>query len=164
MRVPRRVSFREGVIHQGVGLASRRRRAQESGVEDVGTSDAAPPEAPFPRSVRIAILMALLILSLHTVMVTQGLQGGQNLVGPNLHGVFGRRIGTKPDYDYSEAAEKAGFVWDGGRLDGWLADPRGFLPGTKMAFPGIKTEPDRRDVIAYLMVETGYRPAATPPT
>jgi cytochrome c len=91
-------------------------------------------------------------------------QDGQNLVGPNLHGVFGRRIGSKPDYDYSEAAEKAAFVWDGARLDGWLSDPRGFLPGTKMAFPGIKTEPDRRDVIAYLMVETGYRSAAAPPT
>ena len=85
-------------------------------------------------------------------------QGGPDLVGPNLHGVFGRQVGSKPGYSYSDAVQKAEFVWDGAHLERWLADPRGFLPGTKMTFPGIKTEADRRDVIAYVMVETGPRP------
>ena len=82
--------------------------------------------------------------------------GGPDLVGPNLHGVFGRRVGSKPGYSYSEAVKGADFVWDGAHLDKWLADPRGFLPGTKMTFPGIKSDTDRRDVIAYVMVETGH--------
>lgn len=80
--------------------------------------------------------------------------GAPNLVGPNLHGVFERRIGTLPEYKYSEAAQTAGWAWDPARLDGWLQDPRGFLPGTKMAFPGVKEPADRRDVIAYLLIET----------
>ena len=82
-------------------------------------------------------------------------QGGPDLVGPNLYGVFGRKVGSKPGYSYSDVVQKADFVWDGPRLDQWLADPRGFMPGTKMTFPGIKAEADRRDVIAYVMVETG---------
>lgn len=84
--------------------------------------------------------------------------GAPNLVGPNLHGLFDRRIGTLPGYAYSEAAKTAGWEWDPARLDGWLADPRGFLPGTKMAFPGVKAPADRRDVIGYLLVETNRAP------
>jgi cytochrome c len=53
----------------------------------------------------------------------------------------------------------AGFIWDGEHLDKWLADPRGFLPGTKMSFAGLKDPKDRIDLIAYLKVETGYKPA-----
>ena len=84
--------------------------------------------------------------------------GAPNLVGPNLHGLFERRIGTLPGYTYSEAAKAAGWAWNADQLDRWLTDPRGFLPGTKMAFPGVKAPTDRRDVIAYLLVETRRPP------
>ena len=44
------------------------------------------------------------------------------------------------------------------QIDQWLAAPREFLPGNRMAFAGIPDEADRRDLIAYLKVETGYAP------
>src|SRR3990167_6099323 len=59
----------------------------------------------------------------------------------------------------SDAVKAAGFTWDAEHLDKWLADPRGFMPGTKMTFAGLKNPQDRVDLIAYLKVETGYKPA-----
>jgi cytochrome c len=78
--------------------------------------------------------------------------------GPNLYGVFGRKAGGKPDYKYSPAVAAAGFDWDAEHLDKWLDDPRGFMPGTKMTFAGLHDPKDRIDLIAYLKVETGYKP------
>jgi cytochrome c len=86
-------------------------------------------------------------------------EGGMNLTGPNLHGVFGRKAASLEAYRYSEALTKSGIVWDAQQLDAWLADPRGYLPGTKMTFLGIKDAKDRVDLIAYLKTQTGYRPA-----
>lgn len=90
--------------------------------------------------------------SCHTIV-----EGGANLTGPNLHGVFGRKAGALETYKYSEAVRNAGFVWDAEHLDKWLAEPRTFLPGTKMTFAGLKDEKDRIDLIAFLKVETGYK-------
>ena len=90
--------------------------------------------------------------SCHTIV-----EGGANLTGPNLHGVFGRKAGALDNYKYSEAVKNAGFVWDAEHLDKWLAEPRTFLPGTKMSFAGLKDPKDRIDLIAYLKVETGYK-------
>lgn len=92
--------------------------------------------------------------SCHTIV-----PGGPNLTGPNLHGVFGRKAGTHEGYKYSDAVKNAGFNWDAEHLDKWLAQPRDFLPGTKMSFAGLKAEKDRIDLIAYLKVETGYKPS-----
>jgi cytochrome c len=86
-------------------------------------------------------------------------EGAPNLTGPNLYGVFGRKAASRTDYRYSEALTKAGFEWDAQRLNDWLADPRGYLPGTKMMFLGIKNEKDRVDLIAYLKTQTGYQAA-----
>lgn len=80
--------------------------------------------------------------------------GAGNRVGPNLHLVFGREIGTAPGFTYSPAALAGDFTWDAERLDQWLANPQGFLPGNRMAFVGVREPTQRRDVIAYLMVET----------
>jgi cytochrome c len=79
--------------------------------------------------------------------------GAPNRVGPNLHGVFGREIGTAPGFTYSQAVQDANFVWDADHLDHWLQNPQTFLPGNRMAFAGIRDETQRRDLIAYLMVE-----------
>jgi len=81
-------------------------------------------------------------------------EGAGNRVGPNLHGVFGREIGSVEGFNYSQAVQDADFVWDGERLDHWLQNPQTFLPGNRMAFAGVRDEAQRRDVIAYLMAET----------
>lgn len=80
--------------------------------------------------------------------------GAPNRVGPNLHGVFGREVGSIEDFTYSQAVRDADFTWDAAQLDHWLANPQTFLPGNRMAFIGVRDETQRRDLIAYLMVES----------
>src|SRR5471032_1090734 len=78
------------------------------------------------------------------------LEAGKNGIGPSLHGVFGRPSGTVPGFNYSDAMKKAGVTCGDDTLFKYLADPKAFVPGDKMPFPGIKDEQKRRDVIAYL--------------
>ena len=78
--------------------------------------------------------------------------------GPNLHGVFGREAGSKEGFTYSQALQDANFTWDASHLDHWLANPQTALPGNRMAFAGVRDETQRRDVIAYLMVEAAEQP------
>jgi len=80
--------------------------------------------------------------------------GAGNRVGPNLHGLFGRKAGALEGFQYSDAVKNAGFVWDAAQLDSWLKDPKGFLPGNRMSFVGVKDEIKRRDLIAYIKVES----------
>lgn len=79
---------------------------------------------------------------------------GGSRVGPNLHGVFGSEAGAKEGFTYSQALQDANFTWDADHLDHWLANPQTALPGNRMAFAGVRNEDQRRDVIAFLMVET----------
>ena len=92
--------------------------------------------------------------SCHTIT-----EGGPNMTGPNLYGIFGQQAGTHAGFNYSPAVKGAGFIWDGEKLDHWLENPRTFLQGTKMSFAGIPDDTDRRDVIAFLKVETGFAPS-----
>jgi cytochrome c len=76
-----------------------------------------------------------------------------NRVGPSLHGVIGRTAGAVDGFKYSEAMiqhGKDGLVWNNDTIDQYLADPKGFIPKNKMAFPGLKKPEDRANVIAYI--------------
>jgi cytochrome c len=76
-------------------------------------------------------------------------KGGRNIVGPNLHGLFGRKAGSLPNYNYSPAMRQANVVWNDETLDKYLAETVDFLPGTKM-YGGLAIKQDRLDLIAWL--------------
>lgn len=73
-----------------------------------------------------------------------------NRVGPHLVGIMGREAGHVEGFKYSDAMKASGITWDEATLDQYLADPKTFIPKNKMAFPGLKTEAERQNVIAYL--------------
>ncbi|CDW97033.1 hypothetical protein [Sporisorium scitamineum] len=71
-------------------------------------------------------------------------------LGPNLHGLFGRKTGQAPGYSYSAANVNKGIEWSGETLFEYLENPKRYIPGTKMAFGGLKKDKDRNDLIAHL--------------
>ena len=77
-------------------------------------------------------------------------KGGKNKIGPNLYGVMSRNRGTVPEYNYSKALKKMGGKWNFTDMDKFLKNPKLFLPGTKMAFKGIKKPTDRAVILIYL--------------
>lgn len=82
-------------------------------------------------------------------------EGGPNMTGPNLWGVFGRKAGTEAGYSYSDGLKAAGWTWDAARLDTWIKNPRAVLPDTKMTFLGVKNDKDRIDIVAFLRLQGG---------
>ncbi len=80
--------------------------------------------------------------------------GGADRNGPNLHGVFGAAIAqNRPRFGYTDALQAQRGVWDARRLDAWLADPRRTVPGTSMAFAGVRDPLARADLISYLATQ-----------
>jgi cytochrome c len=74
----------------------------------------------------------------------------KNRTGPSLFGIVGRKTGSVSGFHYSDANKNAGLTWDPATLNRYLADPRGVIPGTTMAYSGLKDEKKRSDLIAYL--------------
>ena len=74
---------------------------------------------------------------------------GQNKIGPSLVGIVGSKSGTVPGFDFSSGMKEANVTWDDADLDKFLANPAGFVHGTKM-FVNLPNEADRQNVIAYL--------------
>ncbi|WP_316015257.1 c-type cytochrome [Roseobacter sp. HKCCA0434] len=82
------------------------------------------------------------------------IEDGNNRTGPHLYGVVGRDIGSVEGFRYSSAMEEKDGVWDYEALDAYLENPRGWLPGTRMSFAGLRDQQDRADVIAYIEAQS----------
>ena len=77
-------------------------------------------------------------------------EGAKNKVGPVLNGLDGRKSGTVEGYSYSEANKNSGITWDEATFKEYIKDPKAKIPGTKMAFAGIKNENEINNLWAYL--------------
>jgi cytochrome c len=74
-----------------------------------------------------------------------------NGLGPNLFGVGGRKAGTAAGFAYSDAMKNSGIVWTEDKLEAYIGDPKGVVPGNRMAFAGLSNHQQADDVAAYLM-------------
>jgi cytochrome c len=119
------------------------------------------------RGSAIALLMAMVPLAAQAADIDAGKTvfnrckvchkleaGASGSLGPSLHGVFGRKAGTVEGYNYSAAMKESGIVWDDETLEKYLRDPKGFIPGNKMAFPGLRDDTERANLLAYLKQAT----------
>jgi cytochrome c len=77
-------------------------------------------------------------------------ENAKNSIGPIQNGLKGRKSGSVPGYNYSDANKNSGIVWDEGTFKEYIKDPKAKIPGTKMVFPGIKNEKDADDLWSYL--------------
>ena len=75
---------------------------------------------------------------------------GKNMVGPVLNGLKGRKSGSVPGYNYSDANKNSGIVWDEATFKEYINDPKVKIPRTKMVFPGIKNEKESEDLWSFL--------------
>ena len=73
----------------------------------------------------------------------------KNTVGPVLNRLIGRKAGSVEGYNYSDANKRSGNTWDEATFSEYIKDPKAKVPGTKMAFAGIKDEQKIKDLIAY---------------
>ena len=77
------------------------------------------------------------------------MEPGKNGIGPSLAGIWGEKAGAVPGFDFSDAMTASGLTWNQASLDKYLTDPRGTVPGTKMAFGGVADAAKRQAIIDY---------------
>ena len=122
----------------------------EPPVDDAAASGEAAVESPaIPPTAAMGEQVFRRCVACHTVE-----KGGSHGIGPNLHGVVGAPVASKPGFSYSGAMKAKGGVWDEAALDAYLKAPMKDVPGTRMAFAGVIDATDRKALILYLEAQS----------
>jgi cytochrome c len=79
----------------------------------------------------------------------------KNKIGPHLVGIVGRPAGSVEGFKYSPAMAGSGIVWEDATLTEYLKDPKGYIPGNRMAFVGLKKGEDIADLLVFLHEQSG---------
>ena len=118
----------------------------EPPVDDAAASGETAVESPaIPPTAAMGEQVFRRCVACHTVE-----KGGSHGIGPNLHGVVGAPVASKPGFSYSGAMKAKGGVWDETALDAYLKAPMKDVPGTRMAFAGVIDATDRKALILFL--------------
>jgi len=147
------VRFAVSVLGLGILLSACADGGSDSSSPAAAAEDAAPVDfqallaAADPEKGKVLFLQCRSCHSLEA--------GGANKVGPNLHGIFGRKAGLAPGFSYSDVVTQSDITWSAETLSSWLERPSEFLPGNRMVFVGMRNPVDRANLIAYLKQETG---------
>ena len=89
--------------------------------------------------------------------------GGANGLGPNIHGIMGQAVASRPGFAYSDALKSKGGTWDWETMSQWLKSPKSFAPGTKMTFAGLSKPEERANLLAWLNSQGSSLPLPPPP-
>lgn len=121
--------------------------AEES--DDPG-AEPTPPPSPVETSSQAAASLSVAPPAFAQCSACHKVAPGRNGIGPSLAGVYGARAGHVGDFAYSRAMRQSGLAWDEPTLDRFLEAPLEAVPGTKMAYAGLRDPAQRQAVIAYL--------------
>ena len=138
----------EELYHVGGGHGDHKQAyIIDTGVEEVSSSDEEGPD--------FATLLAAADVGKGAKVfgkckACHKLEAGANGTGPHLYGVVDRAVGGEAGYTYSGSLVAVADVWSPENLNGFLANPKTYAPGTKMGFSGLKKDIDRANLIAYL--------------
>lgn len=113
------------------------------------TPSASPSPSPTPTRTTAAATVTE-PASFAQCKACHSVEPGKNGIGPTLAGIWGDRAGIVPGFEFSDQMKNSGLTWNQATLDRYLTDPRGVVPGTKMAFGGVKDATKRQEIINYL--------------
>ena len=130
-----------------LALAACGKAATESDNPATAEHTSAPPQAVAEASTAAAGETPAAFLQCKTC---HAVEPGKHGLGPSLAGVYGRKAGIAAGYSFSSAMKASGLAWDDAALDRYLENPMATVPGTKMAYAGLKDPARRAEMIAYL--------------